>query len=139
MPCPAKELGVIELFVAVDDSRTKNGSALLDDGARLLVARSGTACRAPTGKMRKCDKERCREVLQAIAIQLRCCVGTGTIACATETLLLVVDERLTGIETLGVLLERAAIGGERPTFSRDPQLAPADSNGCARASAGFDY
>jgi hypothetical protein len=98
MPCPAKELGVIELFVAVDDSRTKNGSALLDDGARLLVARSGTACRAPTGKMRKCDKERCREVLQAIAIQLRCCVGTGPSvlrvnrnACATELLLLVVD------------------------------------------------
>jgi len=51
MPCPAKELGVIEAFVAVDDSRTKNGSAWRDDGARLLVARSGTACRAPTGEM----------------------------------------------------------------------------------------
>ena len=86
MPYPAKELGVIELFVAVDDSRTKNGSAWRDDGARLLVARSGTACRAPTGKMRKCDKERCRDVRQAMAIEVRCCVGTGKNACATELL-----------------------------------------------------
>jgi hypothetical protein len=34
-------------------------------GAWLLLGRSGTACRAPTGKMRKCDKERCREMRQA--------------------------------------------------------------------------
>ncbi len=61
MPCPAKELGGIAPFVAmfgaISERQRQNvvASDLLD-GAGTRVARSGTACRAPTvgnGKSRE--------------------------------------------------------------------------------------
>jgi len=81
-----KNLAFIEPFVAVDDSRTRmvaHGAMM----ARSCLWRVRARHAVPLlGKMRKCDKERCRDVRQAMAIELRCCVGTGTIACATELL-----------------------------------------------------
>ena len=50
MPCPANELGIVEPFVAIENSNANAGGAVSVDGACVLVARSGTACRAPTGK-----------------------------------------------------------------------------------------
>src|ERR1700746_3883351 len=51
MPCPAKELGGIAPFVAMSNLRVTGKTFLAAwcvDGARVLGARSGTACRAPT-------------------------------------------------------------------------------------------
>ena len=50
MPCPANELGIVEPFVTIENSKANTGGAVSVDGACVLVARSGTACRAPTGK-----------------------------------------------------------------------------------------
>jgi hypothetical protein len=51
MPCPVNELGAVVPLVAV--SKFEGNSETLDargalNGERVLVARSGTACRAPT-------------------------------------------------------------------------------------------
>ena len=48
MPCPANELGIVEPFVTIENSRANTGSAVSVDGMRSLLAHSGTACRAPT-------------------------------------------------------------------------------------------
>src|ERR1700746_3412683 len=51
MPCPAEGLGGSAPFVAMANLRVKEKTFLAAcwvDGARVLVARSGTACRAPT-------------------------------------------------------------------------------------------
>jgi hypothetical protein len=51
MPCPAKELGGVGLFVAMFRFESKGKTfvaAVSGDGARVHIARSGTACRAPT-------------------------------------------------------------------------------------------
>jgi hypothetical protein len=50
MPCPANDLGIVEPFVAIANSKANTGSAVPVDGACVLMTRSGTACRAPTGK-----------------------------------------------------------------------------------------
>ena len=50
MPCPANELGVVEPFVAIENSKANTGSTISVDGACVILARSGTACRAPTGE-----------------------------------------------------------------------------------------
>jgi hypothetical protein len=60
MPCPANELGIVEPFVAIENSEASIGSAVSVDGACVLMARSGTACRAPTGKNKDENQERCR-------------------------------------------------------------------------------
>ena len=51
MPCPAMELGGVGPFVAMFRFESKGKAfvaARCVDGACLVVARSGTACRAPT-------------------------------------------------------------------------------------------
>jgi hypothetical protein len=85
MPCPVKELGVIEPFVAVDDSRTR----MVAHGA--MMARGclwGDRARHAVPLLGKCvmRKERCGDDCLSSAIELRRFVGTGTIACATELL-----------------------------------------------------
>ena len=61
MPCPADELGGIGPFVASRKFRAKHlKRTRCVDGVGVLVARSGTACRAPTvgkGKGEKNDAE----------------------------------------------------------------------------------
>jgi len=64
MPCPAMELGVMGPFVAVFRFESR-GKTLVATwcvvGANVLVARSGTACRAPTVRNdRSGESERCR-------------------------------------------------------------------------------
>ena len=53
MPWLANDLGVVEPFVAMENSRTNPRSAVSVDGMRSLLAHSGTACRAPT-EARRC-------------------------------------------------------------------------------------
>jgi hypothetical protein len=53
MPCPANDLGIVEPFVAIENSEASAGSTVSVDGACVLVARSGTACRAPTERNKK--------------------------------------------------------------------------------------
>ena len=60
MPCPANELGIVEPFVAIENSKANTGSTVSVDGACVLVARSGTACRAPTGNNSDENQERRR-------------------------------------------------------------------------------
>ncbi len=49
-PCLANDLGVVEAFIGIENSKANIGSAVSVDGACVLMARSGTACRAPTGE-----------------------------------------------------------------------------------------
>ena len=49
MPCPANELGIVEAFIGIENSKANIGSAVSMDGACVLMARSGTAPRTQCG------------------------------------------------------------------------------------------
>ena len=80
MPCPVKELGsdwAIRRDVEIQMRPRNICSARRVDGARVLVARSGTACRASTvgndesekNDVARCAKQRDRDVLRSCARQ----------------------------------------------------------------------
>ena len=88
MPCPANELGGIVPFVAVfvamsERQAPTSVAAWCVDGARVLVARSGTACRAPT-----VGNGNCKRTTSALSRLRNSWVvatwGTVRNACATE-------------------------------------------------------
>ena len=79
MPCPAKELGVIGPFVAVENSKANGGSASC--GGWRAVACGAFGHGMPCPYCGKCvmRKERCGDGCLSSAIVLRRFVGTGVI------------------------------------------------------------
>jgi hypothetical protein len=79
-----KELGVIWAFVAGVNLEANTGSTVSVHGVQALLARSGTACRAPTEETARAKRTMSRCVPGILRLWRVAAWGTGRNACATE-------------------------------------------------------